>query len=98
VRSIWSSLWSFQVCAPQLTGNSVADWEAYYAERKLQEDEIANEFDTQREAAMNQFYRGDHCWLATLDAAIRDVRIPDQEVEELRARTQARLAEAEAAQ
>jgi hypothetical protein len=60
--------------------------------------EIAKGFDTQREAAMNQFYRGDHRWLATLDAAIRDLQIPDQQVEELRARTQARLAEAAAAQ
>jgi hypothetical protein len=47
---------------------------------------------------MNQFYRGDHRWLAALDAAIRDLQIPGQEVEELRARTQARLAEAAAAQ
>jgi hypothetical protein len=33
----------------------------------------------------------------TLDAAIRELGIPDQEVEELRAKTEARLAEAEAA-
>ena len=58
---------------------------------------IAKEFDAQRDAAMDQFYRGDHSWLATLDGAIRELEIPDQEVEELRARTEARLAEAEAA-
>jgi hypothetical protein len=40
------------------TGASVADWDEYYAERKTQEDEIAKTFDTQRQAAMNQFYRG----------------------------------------
>jgi hypothetical protein len=53
--------------APQVHGDSVADWEAYYGERKRREDEIAKEFDTQRDAAMDQFYRGDHSWLATLE-------------------------------
>ena len=82
---------------PKFIGDSVADWEAYYGERKIREDEIAKEFDTQRDAAMNQFYRGDHSWLATLEGAIRDLEIPDQEVDKLRAKSQARLAEAEAA-
>jgi hypothetical protein len=82
---------------PSFTGDTVAEWEAYYGERKLREDEIAKEFDAQRDAAMDQFYRGDHSWLATLEGAIRDLEIPDREVEELRARTEARLAEAEAA-
>jgi hypothetical protein len=45
---------------------------------------------------MDEFYPGDHSWLATLEGAIRDLEIPDQEVEELRARTEARLADAEA--
>jgi hypothetical protein len=31
---------------------------------------------------MDQFYRGDHSWLATLEGAIRELEIPDQEVEE----------------
>jgi hypothetical protein len=83
---------------PKFTGDGVADWEAYYGERKRREDKIAKEFDTQRDAAMDQFYHGDHSWLATLEGAIRELEIPDQEVEELRARTEARLAEAEAAQ
>lgn len=82
---------------PKFTGDSVAEWEAYYGERKIREDEIAKEFDTQLDAAMDQFYRGDHSWLATLEGAIRELEIPDQEVEELRAKTEARLAEAEAA-
>ena len=81
---------------PKFTGDSVAAWEAYYGELKTREDEIAKEFDAKREAAMDQFYRGDHSWLATLEGAIRDLEIPDQEVEELRAKTDARLAEAEA--
>jgi hypothetical protein len=46
---------------------------------------------------MDQFYRGDSRWLATLEAAIGDLGIAEEEVEELRARTQARPAEAEAA-
>jgi hypothetical protein len=82
---------------PKFIGDSVADWEAYYGELKQREDEIAKEFDTQRDAAIDQFYRGDHSWLATLEAAIRELEIPDQEVDELRAKTEARLAEAEAA-
>jgi hypothetical protein len=81
---------------PKFTGDSIADWEAYYDELKRHEGEIAKEFDTQRDAAIDQFYRGDHSWLATLEGAIRDLEIPDQEVEELRAKTDARLAEAEA--
>jgi hypothetical protein len=55
---------------PKFTGDSLADWEAYYGERKRHEDEIAKEFDAQRDAAMDQFDRGDHSWLATLDAAM----------------------------
>jgi hypothetical protein len=82
---------------PKFTGASLADWEAYYGERKSREDEIAKEFDVQRDAAMDQFYRGDHSWLTTLEGAIRKLEIPDQEVEELLARTEARLADAEAA-
>jgi hypothetical protein len=82
---------------PTFTGDNIADWQAYYDERKSREDEIAKDFDAQREAAINQFYRGDHNWLATLDAAIRELEIPEHEVEELRARTEARLADAEAA-
>jgi hypothetical protein len=82
---------------PKFTGDSIADWEAYYDELKRHEDEIAKELDTQRDAAMDQFYRGDHSWLAMLEGAIRDLEIPDQEVEELRAKTEARLAEVEAA-
>lgn len=82
---------------PKFTGDSLADWEAYYGERTLREDEIAKEFDAHREAARDQFYRGDHRWLATLEGAIRELEIPDQEVEELRVRTEARLADAEAA-
>jgi hypothetical protein len=82
---------------PKFTGDTVAEWEAYYGKRKLREDEIAKEFDAQRDAAMDQFYRGDHSWLATLEGAIRELEIPHQEVEELRARTEARLADAEAA-
>lgn len=82
---------------PEFTGARLADWDQYYAERRRQEDEIAKDFDVQRQAAMNQFYRGDSSWLATLEAAIGDLGIPEEAVEELRARTQARLAEAEAA-
>jgi hypothetical protein len=82
---------------PKFTGVSVAAWEAYCGERKLREDEIAKEFDTQRGAATDQFYRGDHSWLATLEGAIRELEIPNQEVEELRAGSEARLADAEAA-
>jgi hypothetical protein len=81
---------------PKFTGDSIDAWEAYYGERKRREDEIAKEFDAQRDAAMDQFYRGDHRWLTTLEGATRELKIPDQEVEELRAQTQARLAEAEA--
>lgn len=81
---------------PAFVGDSVADWEEYYAERKRQEAEIAKGFDAQREAAAAQFYRGDHRWLATLEAAIGKLGIPEEEVEELRARMRARLEEAEA--
>jgi hypothetical protein len=82
---------------PDFTGASLAHWDQYYAERRRQEDEIAKDFDVQRRAAMDQFYRGDSRWLATLEAAIGDLGIAEEEVEELRARTQARPAEAEAA-
>ena len=44
----------------------------------------------------SKFYRGDYRWASTLEAAIDDLAIPEDEIEELRARTQARLAEAEA--
>ena len=80
---------------PVFSGDSVAAWEEYYGERRKQEDEIAKDFDRQRDVAMRQFYRGDHCWLATLRAAISDLAIPEQEVEELRARRKARLTEVE---
>jgi len=80
---------------PDFTGASLAHWDRYYAERRRQEDEIAKDFDVQRRAAMDQFYRGDSRWLATLEAAIGDLGIAEEEVEEQRARTQARLAEAE---
>jgi hypothetical protein len=81
---------------PRFTGDSIAAWEVYYGEWKRREDEIAKEFDAQRDAAMDLFYRGDHTWLTTLEGAILELGIPDQEVEELRARTEARLADAEA--
>jgi hypothetical protein len=82
---------------PEFSGDSVADWDVYYGERKRREDEIAKGFDTRRQAAMKQFYRGDYRWLATLDAATVDLGIPEEEIEELRTRTQTRIAEAEAA-
>jgi hypothetical protein len=81
---------------PEFSGDSVAAWEEYYAARKRQEDEIAKAFDAQRDAATKQFYRGDYRWASTLEAAIDDLAIPEDEIKELRARTQARLAEAEA--
>ena len=82
---------------PTFTGDSVAAWEEYYAERTRLEDEIAKDFDSQRDFVTQQFYRGNYRWLATLNAAINGLGIPEDEVEELRARTQARIAEAEAA-
>jgi hypothetical protein len=81
---------------PEFSGDGVAAWEEYYAARKRQEDEIAKAFDAQRDAATKQFYRGDYRWASTLEAAIDDLAIPEDEIKELRARTQARLAEAEA--
>jgi hypothetical protein len=81
---------------PEFAGESAADWEKYYPELKRQEDEIAKEFDTRQQSAADQFYRGDYRWEATLEAAIADLGIPDEEVEELRARTQAKLDEAKA--
>jgi len=78
------------------TGSSVAAWEEYYSERKKREEEIAKDFDVQRDAATGQFYCGDYRWLATLTAAIGDLGIPEDEVEELRTRTEARIAEVEA--
>lgn len=74
-----------------------SNWDQYNAERKKQEDEIAKDFDVQRRAAMDQFNRGDYRWLAKLKATIADLGTPEEEVEELRTRTRARLAEAEAA-
>lgn len=68
----------------------------YYLQRKEREDAIAETFDTQCDLATQQFYRGDHRWAATLEAAIESLGIPQEEVEDLRIRTQARLAEAEA--
>lgn len=82
---------------PTFTGDTLADWEEYYAGRKVQEDEVAKDFDARRDSAMHQFYCGDYRWLATLNAAISDLGIPEEEVEELRARMDARIAEAEAA-
>jgi superfamily II DNA or RNA helicase len=82
---------------PVFGGRSLDDWDEYYTQLKGQEDEIAKDFDTEREAATHQFYRGDYRWLATLNAAISGLGIPENEVEVLRSRTQARIAEAEAA-
>lgn len=82
---------------PTFTGESLADWDEYYEDRRRQEDEIAKDFDAQRDSAMHQFHCGDYRWLATLNAAISELGIPEEEVEELRTRTQARLAKAEAA-
>ena len=79
------------------SGDSLAGWDEYYAAREMHEDKIAKDFDTQRDSAMHQFYCGNYRWLATLNAAITDLGIPEEEVEELRTRTEARLAEAEAA-
>jgi hypothetical protein len=80
---------------PEFTGDSVQAWEEYYAEREKQEDEIAKGFDRQCAAAANQFYGGDYRWEATVELAIDSLGISDEEVKELRTRTQARLAEAE---
>lgn len=81
---------------PVFTGPSLEDWDGYYADRKGQENKIAEHFDTERDAATRQFYRGDYRWLATLSAAISNLGIPDDEVQELRSRTEARIADAEA--
>ena len=81
---------------PVFTGTSLEGWDEYYGDRKAQEDEIAKEFDREREAATRQFYRGDHRWLAMLSAAISNLGIPEDEVEELRSQTEARIADAEA--
>jgi len=81
---------------PVFTGRSVAAWEEYHSERKKREEEIAKDFDAQRDAATDQFYCGDYRWLATLTAAIDDLGIAEDEVEELRTRTEARIAELEA--
>jgi hypothetical protein len=81
---------------PVFAGTSLEDWDEYYVGCKGQEDKIAKDFDTEREAATRQFYRGDYGWLATLSAAITNLGIPEDEVEELRTRTEARIAEAEA--
>lgn len=81
---------------PEFAGNSVQAWEDYHAKRKKQEDEIAKVFDSQRTIATNQFYRGDYRWASTVEMAIDSLGISDEEVEDLRTRTQARLAEAEA--
>jgi hypothetical protein len=81
---------------PVFAGTSLEDWDEYSVDCKRQEDKIAKDFDTECEAATRQFYRGDYRWLATLSAAITTLGIPEDEVEELRYRTEARIAEAEA--
>jgi hypothetical protein len=70
---------------PDFAGKSFEEWKDFYPELKKRENEIAKDFDAQRAAASNQFFRGDHRWQATLEAAIADLGIPDDEVEELRA-------------
>jgi len=81
---------------PKFTGNNVEDWEKYYARLKRREDKLAKAFDAGRDVSMKQFLRGDYRWRATLESAIAELAIPDEEVDELRERTRARIEEAEA--
>jgi hypothetical protein len=81
---------------PKFTGKSVEDWERYYARLTRREDRIAKAFDSERDAALHQFLCGDYRWQATLESAIADLAIPDEEVDELRAQTRASIEEAEA--
>jgi hypothetical protein len=81
---------------PKFTGKTAAGWERSYERLKREQDAIAESFDTQRDAAMDQFLRGNHRWQATLEAAIADLAIPHEEVDELRERRRARLEEVEA--
>jgi virulence-associated protein VagC len=81
---------------PKFRGKTVAGWERYYKRLSKQENVIAERFDAQRDAALHQFLCGDHRWLATLDGAIADLAIPDEEIDELRERRQRRREEVEA--
>lgn len=80
---------------PKFTGQTTAEWESYYETLRAEQDEIARDFDQQQRLASQQFYTGDYRWQATLDAAIEELGIPEGEVEELRRRTDARIAEVE---
>lgn len=81
---------------PKFKGKTVAGWERYCKRLKEEEDQIATAFDAERDASRKQFLRGDYRWQATLEAAIAKLAIPDEEVDELRERTRARIEEAEA--
>jgi hypothetical protein len=81
---------------PKFAGKSVAEWETYYERLSKRQDKIAKPFDAQCTAASKQFHRGDHQWQATLEAAIGELAIPDEEVGALRERTREKMEEAEA--
>jgi virulence-associated protein VagC len=81
---------------PKFRGKTINDWETYYERLRKREAKIANAFDAQCDAASKQFHRGDHHWQTTLEAAISELAIPDEEVDELRERVRTRIEEAEA--
>lgn len=81
---------------PTFKGKTVTGWERYYKRLKKEQDKIAEAFDAERKAATDQFLRGYYRWQATLETAIAALAIPEDEVDELRTRTQGRIEEAEA--
>lgn len=81
---------------PRFGGKTVAGWERFSKRLMREEDVIAASFDEQRDAALKQFLRGEYSWQATIETAIAELAIPDDEVDALRERTRKRLEEVEA--
>lgn len=80
---------------PKFKGKTVVGWERFSKRLMRKEGEIAASFDERRDEALQQFLRGDYRWQATIETAIADLAIPDDEVGALRERTRKRLEEVE---
>jgi hypothetical protein len=81
---------------PKYKGETVAGWERFSKRLMQEEGVIAASFDAERNAALRQFLRGDYRWQATIKAAIKELDIPEEEVDALRERTRKRMEEVEA--
>jgi hypothetical protein len=71
---------------PRFTSGNVDYWERFYEEEfRPWAADITNDFDEQKATASHEFWTGQACWLATLNAAIDAAGVSDEEIEASRA-------------